>query len=115
MGTQFTLDFDIHARENNPISQAHLDENRHLFTKSCLLVLEALVRGEVLTTDNAKSIADTRSLPRRIKDLRDDFGLSISDDWVLIDGRKSHLKWWMSDKDKIEAFKVIMNKIKKAA
>lgn len=112
---QITLDFTIHSQENNPLSQAHLEANKELFTVSCLCVLEALVRGEILTTDNAKEKAGTRSLPRRIKDLRDDFGLSISSDWVIVDGRKSHLKWWMTEADKIEGFKVIMSKINKAA
>lgn len=112
---QLSFDLTIHKSENNPISQAHLEHNRELFSDSCFEVLKALINGAILTTDNAKELAGTRSLPRRIKDLRDNLGIPITDEWVLIEGRKSHLKWHMTESDKIEALRIIMSKLKRVA
>lgn len=112
---QFSLDFQpVHLRENSPLSQSHLDANRERFTASCFEVLKALVKGLELTTDNAKELCGTRSLPRRLKDLRD-MGISISDEWILINGRKSHMKWYMSESDKSKSLEVLLSKMREAA
>lgn len=114
MSLQLSISFDIHAKENNSLSQAHLDANRDLFTESGFNVLKCLVNGLELTTDNAKELAGTRSLPRRILDLRL-MGISISEQWILIDGRKSHKKWFMSESDKCAALQILLSKMKKVA
>lgn len=112
--SQLALTFELHQRENNPLSQAFLEENRGLLTESCFNVLKTLVNGTELTTDNAKELAGTRSLPRRILDLRA-MGISISESWVLIDGRRSHKKWFMTAEDKCLSLQVILNKMRKVA
>lgn len=113
---QLQMNFDtVHRRENNVLSQAHLEENAHLFNESCFTVLKALVDGFELTTDNAKALAGTRSLPRRIKDLRDGYGISITDEWVTVNGKRSHIKWHMTEQDKAEALKILFTKLKKAS
>jgi hypothetical protein len=49
-------------------------------------------------------------LPRRLKDLRD-IGYSISETWVMIDGRKSHKVWFMSIEDKVSALTNLLKKV----
>lgn len=114
--TVLELPFDVvHQRENNPVSQDFLEENRQLFNESCFEVFKALVSGVRLTTDNAKTLAQTRSLPRRIKDLRgeDGDGFKISDKWLLDkDGRRTVKEWYMSDEDRIYNLGVITKKMK---
>lgn len=68
-----------HLQENNKESQAHLEKNAARFSRQCLLVLELLYRGKRLTTLNAPAYG-IRSLPRRIKDLRDRNGITIIQD-----------------------------------
>lgn len=110
---QLSLHIDVHGRENNPLSEAFLEENRTAFAESCFKVLKALVFGNVLTTDNAKKVAGTRSLPRRVKDLKDTMGFSIQSEWVIENGRKKHKCWFMNESDKQRAAEVILSKLKK--
>lgn len=71
-----------HLHENNKESQKHLEKNAKKFSRQCLLVLELLYQGKRLTTLNAPTYG-IRSLPRRIKDLRDRNGITlIEDQWL---------------------------------
>lgn len=90
---------DVHQHENNQESKQHLEENRFKFSKQCLKVLELLKQGKVLTTGNAPKYG-IRSLPRRIKDLRDVNKIeNISDRWRLDEGgKKIEKEWFMNFK-----------------
>lgn len=71
-----------HLQENNNESQVHLEKNAIKFSRQCLMVLELLYQGKRLTTLNAPTYG-IRSLPRRIKDLRDRNGITIiQDQWL---------------------------------
>jgi hypothetical protein len=85
-----------HLRENNPESQKHLEDNEQHFSQQCLRVLFLLYRGKKLTTFNAP-ILGVRSLPRRIKDLRDINGIHVDDKWVYDDTGKKVEKVWFID------------------
>lgn len=111
---QLAIEFKTHLRENNPISQSFLDENRIKLGNSCFRVLKALMSGIDLTSDNSKQLTGASYLPIRIKDLRD-MGFTISDEWVIVDGKKSHKRWFMTEADKAHAAVVIMNLLKEVA
>lgn len=85
-----------HLQENNKESQAHLEKNEAKFSQQCLKVLELLHQGKRLTTGNAVSYG-IRSLPRRIKDLRDRNGITIIKDKWLTDtkGNRIEKEWWI--------------------
>lgn len=103
MPVQISIDFNpVHQRENTAENQAFLDEHRDLFNKSCWCVFKALMEGYELTTDNAYEIAATRSLPRRVLDLRD-AGYHISD--IKVGSCK---KWFMSEDDKKQNAELII-------
>ena len=111
MPLQLTISFDTHSAENNGLSQKHLDENKENFSDDCFAVLKELTSGRELTVRNAVLSGLTNSLPRRIKDLRDHNGICISDEWVYdSNGKKSHMKWYMTQDDKAKSLQVIMNK-----
>lgn len=78
------LNIFIHGVENNPFSQAHRDENEQHFSKQCLKVYEILKKGEVLTVKSALLNYGISSLPRRIKDLKEN-NVEIKDRWVEAD------------------------------
>lgn len=104
--TTITIAFNpVHTRENNEASQAHLDKYRNLFNESCFSVLKALAEGHILNTDNAKELAGTRSLPRRIKDLKDNYGLSISESTT-----GACKNWFMTEADKVKALEILLSK-----
>jgi hypothetical protein len=113
----FQLDFDFtHTRENNPLSEAHLEQFKEKFSRDCFEILKRLVAGEELTVEIAVLSKLTNSLPRRIKDLRDKWQVKISDQWVLNnEGKRSHMKWFMNEADKVESLKVLLNRMKEAA
>lgn len=113
---QLQLEINVHQRENNIVSEAWLEANKGLFSESCLSVLKALVAGIELTTDNAKELAGTRSLPRRILDLRQNNGISISSEWILNEqGKRTVMKYYMTAEDKAKSLSVLLNKMKNAA
>lgn len=93
---QQEFDFSVHLMENSVISQIHLDENRVKFTKKCKETLDLLMSGIKLTVLEAHAVYGISSLPRRIMDLRKDNGVLISDDWILKDGKKDHMYWYMT-------------------
>jgi hypothetical protein len=89
----------VHENENNLESQTNLDANKVKFSKQCLTVLELLRQGKRLTTLNAPTYG-IRSLPRRIKDLRDLNGITdISDEWILNEkGHQVEKVWFINFK-----------------
>lgn len=90
-----TLDlFEVHANENNPKSQRHLDENRGHFSAQCKKVFDILVTGRQLTVKSAMVDYNIQSLPRRILDLKKK-GVVITDSW-LIDTKPATKVWYMS-------------------
>lgn len=81
--SQIPIDFSILAhRENNPGSQAHFEENKVKFSNQCRIVYEALLRGERLTTAKALLQYGVGDLRRRIKDLKDTWGVPVKDKYV---------------------------------
>lgn len=107
---QLSIPFQIHAMENNSISQQHLELYREKFNKHCFNVLQRLVLGERLTVKGAMLSGLTNSLPRRILDLKE-FGIPVSTN--KIEG--GCVEYFMSEADKIEALKVLITKAKVAA
>lgn len=91
---------EIHEIENNDDSQSFLNENHGKIKKQCIKVYKLLAQGIVLTTGNAPSYG-IRSLPRRIKDLRDQCGVkNIIDEWEYGLNEKGEMKriqkkWWL--------------------
>lgn len=75
---QLSIDF-VHQTENNPESQAHLDNNREKFNGKCLQVLSWLREGKELTVLWCANNG-VASLPRRIGDLKSK-GITIHDRW----------------------------------
>jgi len=108
---QLTLQIDTHQRENNAVSEAFLQKHSHLFALSAFNVLKCLIEGNELTTVNAPVIAGTRSLPRRIKDLKDNNGFKISDRWQPVAGGTGYKVWYMSEADKQHALQQLMQKL----
>lgn len=82
----------IHTHENNSESQQHLEANKKHFSQQCLKVLELLLQGKRLTTANAPSYK-ILSLPRRLKDLREN-GIFVDEEWILDDTGKKVMKQW---------------------
>ncbi|MGG5506744.1 MULTISPECIES: hypothetical protein [unclassified Myroides] len=68
--------------ENNPESQAHYEENEKEFTKQCKIVHDALLRGEKLTTHDALLKYNIGDLRRRVKDLKDIYGIPVLSRYV---------------------------------
>ena len=68
-----------HRRENNIESQKHLEENDQKFVGQCAIVVSLLRKGVVLSSYSAMTQHRIGHLPRRIKDLRDNGGVEIHD------------------------------------
>lgn len=68
--------------ENNLESQAHYEEHEKEFTKQCKLVHDALKRGERLTTHEALLKYNIGDLRRRVKDLKDIYGIPVLSSYV---------------------------------
>lgn len=86
----------IHAKENNPDSQANLDENRVKFSGQAAYVLALLRKGYKLTRKSAMVDFGIMSLERRCKDLRDYHKIDIKAEWVLKeDGKRSHKIYYL--------------------
>ena len=83
---------ETHQRENNPESEQHLQENQKKFSRQCLKVLQLLYQGKRLTTIIAPSYG-ILSLPRRIKDLKDN-GVHIDEKWLTDENGKRTIKEW---------------------
>lgn len=73
--------FQVHAHENNTESQRHLNANRVKFSAQCQRVFDMLMDGKRLTVLEAHASYGISSLPRRVKDLKDN-GVQLEDLWV---------------------------------
>ncbi len=80
-------------KENNIESQQIFDTNKTHFSKQCIIVLDALKRGERLTTTTALLKYGIGDLRRRIKDLIDIHKIDVKAE--LQQGR---FKVWFLDK-----------------
>lgn len=74
----------VFSKQNTRENQSILEGNKERFNRQCQTVLDALRRGEELTTSSALLRYSIGDLRRRIKDLRD-AGIDIKDE--LIEGR----------------------------
>lgn len=85
----------VHVRENRPENENHLNANRQKFTGQCAIVLSLLQKGVVLSSYSAMVQHHVGHLARRIKDLKDNFGISIQDQFEYEDdGRATRNKLW---------------------
>lgn len=76
---QLTLDFTA-RKENNAFSQKILENNKTKINNQCKIVLDALQRGEKLTTTSALLKYGVGDLRRRIKDLKDNLHIPVRDE-----------------------------------
>jgi hypothetical protein len=84
---QLSIDFTappVH-RENNLESQKIFEKNKERFSNQCRIVYEAMLRGERLTTTSALVRYGIGDLRRRVKDLKDDYGVPVQSE--LTDNR----------------------------
>lgn len=111
MPLQLSISFDpTHIRENNPLSESHLNQYRDKFTHDCFEVLKELVKGEMLTMKSAIISGLTGDLRRRVKDLKD-FGIPVQAEYLENKGVKDSFKtYYMTDSDKGKALEVLLNK-----
>lgn len=81
MATQLKFQFPENSSyfhiENNRESQRIFDENKDKFSKQCKIVFEAFLRGERLTTTSALLTYGIGDLRRRVKDLKDMWGVDV--------------------------------------
>jgi hypothetical protein len=87
---QFEIDWTntVHKKENNPVSQQVLDDNKEHFSKQAQLVYELLGKGIKLTAREAMIQHGIGHLARRIADLRE-AGINIESEAVLVGGKRS--------------------------
>jgi len=104
-----------HTLENNPESQAHLEQHRKKFNAECYKVLDLLLtHGLRLTVRSAMLDYDVSSLPRRVKDLTDWFGLPIHATWATVDGKRmSYKEYYIKPEDVDRCLEIIKAKVKK--
>lgn len=72
------LNINFNRIENNAESNAILQSNKTHLSKQCKMLLDALMRGEHLTTAEALIFYGIGDMRRRVKDLRD-AGYQIKD------------------------------------
>lgn len=84
-----------HRYENNPESQKNLEENEQKFVGQCAIVLSLLRKGIVLSGYIAMTQYRIGHLPRRIKDLKDNGGIEIEDQFQTdSQGKVNRNKIW---------------------
>lgn len=81
---QLEIDFNqtITHYENNIESQLHFEANREKFSNQCRIVYDAMKRGERLTTASAILKYKIGDLRRRVKDLKDTWGVPIKSEMI---------------------------------
>ena len=86
----------IHVRENKPENEKHLNDNRQKFTGQAAIVLSLLQKGIVLSSYTAMTQYKIGHLPRRIKDIRDELGITNVEDQFQKDdaGKCTRNKIW---------------------
>lgn len=101
MQTRIDFTKPITHRENNSLSQALFEANEQTFRGQCKTIMEAFIRGEKLTTTKALLKYGIGDLRRRIKDLKDSYGV-VGLEFELVDGR---FKEWSLNKSKYRCLK----------
>lgn len=81
MQTEFDFSNNYHV-ENNKESQQNFNRNIDHLNNQCKIVYEALLRGERLTTTTALLKYGIGHLPRRIKDLIDNYKIPIQSEFT---------------------------------
>ena len=115
MPDQLTIEFNaLHRRENNFDSQSFLDEHRGVIMLSCWKVLIRLLCGERLTVSGASQLGEghiTNYLPRRVKDLKDNFNVPVQDEWIKDDeGKRLYKVYFIAEADRAFIANKILNK-----
>jgi hypothetical protein len=103
MSTQLTVTFNpVHQRENNHDSQAHLEQYRDKFSNVCWDLLKGLLQGRQYTTLGYNVDHHISSLPRRVKDLIDGYGIPVQREIATdADGNKlSHKVYYITEADR---------------
>lgn len=72
---EINFDKPIEHKENNDFSQRLFKDNEKIFRGQCKVVAEALGRGERLSVVSAIQSYNIGDLRRRIKDLKDNYGV----------------------------------------
>jgi len=112
MSIALTLDFEIHKRENNPISEAFLLEHKKQFAKDCFNVFCELIQGKRLTTKKASADDLSGDLRARIRDLRRIMEIPVSDEWITTPNERKYKEYFMTTEDKVKALEILVNKFK---
>ncbi len=117
---QLTIPFNIHQRENNHSSQAHLERNRESLTGKCLIVLNVMLKGNDIWSDAAETRCfdeegnrvlegtgvKISSLPRRIKDLKE-MGL---EEWMSYEDKEGYRHWFIKPENREKVMMKLLNK-----
>lgn len=111
---QLTLDIKVHERENNPLSQAHLDAHRDKFSRDTYEVLRRFVIGERWSYKSAINAGLTGDIRARVHDLKL-MGIAVSSEWIKTDSGRGYKEYFMTDADRVQALRVLLNKMEKAA
>ena len=84
-----------HTRENSAANEAHLNANRHHFRGQCALVYSLFMKGVVLSTRTAQLHYQIGDLRRRVKDLKDEGGMQIDEQFEFDkSGKRTRYKIW---------------------
>ena len=111
---QLIIEFNaLHQYENNFDSQSFLDEHRGEIMLSCWKVLIRLLCGERLTVSGTAQLGDNHvsSLPRRVKDLKDNFNVPVIDEWIKDnEGKRLYKVYFIAESDRLFIANKILNK-----
>lgn len=105
---QLHIDFSpVHHYENNPFSQAHLDEYRDKFGNDCWNILRELISGKRLTYKYAIETGLSGDLRARIRDIRRGIGVTVLDEWVNTANGRRFKVYYMGDDERAQAIRII--------
>lgn len=94
MQTRIDFSKPITHRENNTTSQASFEKNEPKFRGQCKTIMDAFKRGERLSTLKAMTNYRIGDLRRRIKDLKDNYGVTNIVDKTMSGGYK---EWYLKE------------------
>jgi len=106
------LDFEIHKRENNPISESFLNEHKNRFASDSFNVLCELIQGKRLSYKQALNTGLSGDLRARIHDLTRHMKLPITNEWVKTESGRKFKEYFMTAEDKIKTLEILVNKFK---
>ena len=89
----------VHERENNDVSQAILDANKHNFSKDCKRILELLLQGAELNNFWLIHEHYTNSPTRRFSDLKQS-GIKIEKEMRKCEwSSRKEMFYWLSPEE----------------